>query len=346
MAHPYQSQPKRAFWKTGARVGPDDMIAGLFHPKFTITPDTRIATAGSCFAQHIGAALRGAGCTMLDAEPPIHSMSQAVATRFGYGIYAARYGNIYSSRQLLQLLEEVRSGEPDPHHIWTRDGRFFDALRPMVEPQGLASAAEVMAHRAQHLSKMAEMLQETDVFIFTPGLTESWMDRAVGRIYPVCPGVIAGTFDAEHHALKQFTHAEILTDLAAIQTALQDFQPKVKLLLTVSPVPLVATAGADHVIVASAQAKATLRSAIGEHVRGNDAVDYFPSFEIVTSSATSGPWFAADQRNVSAEGIARVTTTFLTAYGLPHRSIDGGTPQAEDDDDQICEEMLLQAFAR
>lgn len=36
--------------------------------------------------------------------------------------------------------------------IWERDGRFFDALRPGVEPGELDSAAVVRAHRAQHLA--------------------------------------------------------------------------------------------------------------------------------------------------------------------------------------------------
>ena len=62
-------------------------------------------------------------------------------------MYSARYGNIYTVRQLLQLAQEV-AGEWNPeNYIWEKDGKFYDALRPAVEPEGLNSPEEVIEHR-------------------------------------------------------------------------------------------------------------------------------------------------------------------------------------------------------
>ena len=66
-----------------------------------------IATAGSCFAQHIGRALRGRGLGYLDLEPPPAFLTEDEANRLGYGLYSCRYGNIYTVRQLLQLFQEA-----------------------------------------------------------------------------------------------------------------------------------------------------------------------------------------------------------------------------------------------
>jgi len=55
------------------------------------------------------------------------------------------------------------------------------------------------------------------------------------------------------------------------------------MLLTLSPVPLTATARPHHVLTASMAAKATLRAAIDAFVLTHEDADYFPSYEIVTS---------------------------------------------------------------
>ncbi len=344
MSHPYQTLPSRAFWRSGTTPDDDGLIPDLYIPKFHIDAATRIATAGSCFAQHIGRALRGADCAFQDVEPPLRRMPADIAHRFGYGIYSARYGNIYTTRQLREFLQEVENGTPDPRLVWQRDDRFFDALRPGVEPEGLASASDVMDHRSFHLNRVARLLGHTDVFIFTLGLTEAWIDGPTGRTLPVCPGVIAGRFDPDQHRLHSFTYAEIIDDLTHISAILRQFQPDMRLILTVSPVPLTATAQDLHVLTATTGAKATLRAAAGQFVQGNPMADYFPAYEIVTSPVAGGPWFEPDQRSVSSAGVDRVMRSFLRAHGLstaPAEGPDADIPEAEDH----CEDILLQAFA-
>ncbi|WP_342078715.1 GSCFA domain-containing protein [Yoonia sp. SS1-5] len=344
MPHPYQSMPPRAFWRSGTRPDDSGLLTGLYQPRFTITPETAIATAGSCFAQHIGRALRAADCNLLDIEPPIRRMPAEIARQFGYEMFSARYGNIYTPRQLRELLQDVQNGAVDPGLVWQKDGRFFDALRPGVEPIGLETADDVLVHRHYHLERVGQMLRQADLFIFTLGLAEAWVDQATGRTLPVCPGVIAGTFDDTQHRLHCFKHAEVLADLTAIRDLLHHFQPTMKILLTLSPVPLTATARAAHVLTATSAAKSTLRAAVDENVQEHADADYFPAYEIVTSSSCGGPWFGATGRHVRPEGVEHVMRYFFTAHGLPNLS----APQTDadtDEDDLACEDILLQAFA-
>lgn len=350
MPHPYAVLPDTAFWKKGVAEADRTRFPGLYVPRLTLTPETRVATAGSCFAQHISAWLRAAGCTVLDAEPAPRAMSDTLARRFGYGLFSGRYGNIYTARQMRQFLEEVADGESDPRFVWENEGAFRDAFRPNVEPEGLGSVAEVLLHRDYHLERTSRMLRQADLFIFTLGLTEAWEDAETGRVFPLCPGVAGGSFDPDRHVFRNFRHTEVVDDLHAIRGLLQRFNPGMTLLLTVSPVPLTATASGTHVLSATSWSKATLRAAAGDFVAGTEGTDYFASFELVTQPASGGPWFAPNLRDVSEAGVARVMSVFFEAHGLSDR-IGSTTDQRDNEDDSdresepFCDEILLQAFA-
>lgn len=352
MTHPYTSLPDRAFWRSAVAKADRDSFPSLYQPRFGIDRTTRVATAGSCFAQHIGTYLALAGCTILQAEPAPKKMPAGKAKQYGYGLFSARYGNVYTARQLRQLLADAAALQLDPVNVWEKDGRFYDALRPNIEPNGLDSVEEVLAHRYSHLTRTAAMLRKMDVFVFTLGLTETWIDAETGRVFPTCPGVIAGQFDPARHKFHNFTMAEVLADLHAVQALLQQFRPGIEMLLTVSPVPLTATAADDHVLAATTYSKSVLRAAAGEFVMTTDDVDYFPSYEIITAPASGGPWFAENMRSVRPEGVEKVMGIFLNAHGLldtPPPPVDAPTddaPQDGEDDDLICEELLLQAFSK
>jgi hypothetical protein len=349
MSHPYSDLPGTAFWKTAVAEADRSAFPGLYIPRYRIGQTTRIATAGSCFAQHITRFLRLAGVPVLDAEPAPRTMSDALRRQHGYGLFSARYGNIYTARQMRELLEEVKGQRAASDLVWPSGGGFVDALRPTIEPDPMETEAEVATLRRYHLDRVGHMLTETDVFIFTLGLVEAWQDMVVDRTLPLCPGVAGGTFDTSRHRLKVFRHAEISDDLEAVLRLLQQFNPAMRLILTVSPVPLTATATGLHVLEATARAKATLRSAASEFVADTEAADYFPSFEIVTHPASGGPFFAPNLRSVSDAGVEKVMAIFLAAHGLVDAPSPSVTPRPEDadlaDDDLACDEVLLEAFS-
>ena len=354
MSHPYATLPPRAFWRSAVAEADRTRFPGLYVPRVAIGPDSRIATAGSCFAQHIARYLRGAGVTVLDAEPAPAIMPDALAQAHGYRLFSGRYGNVYTARQLRELLTDAMDGAVDPDLVWTTDeGRFLDALRPTVDPEGLDSAEEVRLMRAYHLERTARMLTEADVFIFTLGLTEAWEDTVAGRVLPVCPGVAGGRFDPARHVFRNFRVAEILDDLRAIHALLQRFRPGMALVLTVSPVPLTATASGEHVLTATSRSKAALRAAAAEFCDDTPGTDYVPSYEIVTHPASGGPWFAPNLRSVTEAGVEKVMGIFLAAHGLAELVAEAPSPLPEDEDEAegeddalICDELLLDAFAR
>lgn len=344
MSHPYSDLPPTAFWRAAVAQTDAAAVEAIHRPKFRLAADDRIATAGSCFAQHLGQALRRAGLSVLDAEPAPPGIAAELARRHGFGLYSGRYGNIYTVRQMVQLLDEVTFGQPDPRHVWQRGARFHDALRPGLDPEGLDSDDEVLAIRKRHLERLAPMLAGCDVFVFTLGLTEAWLCRQSGRAYPTCPGVVAGQFDRDRHAFANFSYPEIMADLALLRERLHGFNPAMRLLTTVSPVPLTATATGRHVLPATQYSKATLRAAAGDFADAHADVDYFPSYEIVTNPAAAGRFFADDLRQVTPEGVATVMRLFLASHEL--RAGDATAAELAEAADPVCEEALLEAFGR
>ena len=352
---PYSDLPDRSYWRTGVTNSDPAATTDFYIRKFPIKKTHRIATAGSCFAQHIARNMRARGFKVLDVEPPPPRLSQETAMKFGHNIYSARYGNIYVVRQLLQLFDEAFAPAPIDEEPWERDGRYFDPFRPNVEPRGLVSPEEVRQHRHQHLRAVRTMFTSADIFIFTLGLTESWMNAETGVVYPVAPGVIAGNYDPEIHVFKNFTSMEIRKDLRQFRAKLKRRNPRVKFLLTVSPVPLTATASDHHVLPATIYSKSVLRTVAGEAAAEFPDVDYFPSYDLIASHWSQGAFYNANLRTVTDDGVGAAMRAFFlqhdpgaatAAESTGSRPRAGAEAEEERDDELVCEEMLLDAFAK
>ncbi len=349
MLSPYENLPRSAYWKTG--VVQQDWTA-LYRKKFAIAPDMRIMTAGSCFAQNITRYMRARNYKVIDTEPAPRGLTGAAAKTFGYELYSARYGNIYTVRQLLQLAREAFGRFEPADAIWTKDGRYYDALRPSVEPEGLESEAEVVAQRRDHLAQVRAAFEKSDLFIFTFGLTEGWVHKKSGTVYPTAPGTIAGTFDPKIYEFQNFSVAEVHNDFVRFRRLLKGQQKlDLKFLVTVSPVPLTATASQNHVLPASVYSKSVLRAAAGQLVSEFEDVDYFPAYEMVATSFFQQDTFEDNLRSVRSGAIDKVMDIFFREHGgelAARKQRAARAPSSvprEADDDVVCEEMLLESFA-
>jgi hypothetical protein len=355
MNSPYSGLPSRNFWKSGVTQQNPFTIDSLYKRKFDIGRKTKIATGGSCFAQHISRYLRNLDFHIIDAEPPPPGLDSDSAKEFGYLLYSARYGNIYVVRHLLQLAKEAYGLFKPENWIWQKDGRFYDAMRPSIEPTGLEKAEHVARFREHHIGKVRTVFDNADLFIFTLGLTESWVDKSSGTVYPTAPGTIAGDFDGNAFEFKNFTFMEILNDFLEFRDLLRQNNPTVKFLLTVSPVPLTATASANHVLAATTYSKSVLRAVAGQLCDTFEDVDYFPSYEMVASPFSRGMFYEQNLRSVTDMGVQAVMRVFLQEhvegqgsappFSATAAPVKTPSPTQKNEDDVVCEDILLEAFA-
>ena len=311
MSHPYLAAAPHRLWRK-AVAGPARDTDPVVDFPFRIGPDDKVCTAGSCFAQNISARLRDGGFTFLVTESAHPILPADTAERFNYGRFTARYGNLYTARQLLQLIRRAYGRFAPQEDMWEAPGAgFLDPFRPQIQPGGFATRQEYDLDRAQHFAAVRRAFQSMDVFIFTLGLTESWESRRDGAAFPVCPGTAGGRFDPEAHVFRNHTVDEVVADLSETVAELRAVNPSVKVVLTVSPVPLVATGTDGHVLAATTYSKSVLRVAAGMVAEREADVAYFPSYEVITGPQARGGYFAEDLRSVTEEGVDRVMSLFF-----------------------------------
>lgn len=325
-ACPYKKLPKSAFWKHSVASLPPKDVEPVGAPKFQLKQTDKISTAGSCFAQHIARYLQKCGCNYFVTEPAPALLDQETAREFQYGLFSARFGNIYTCRQLLQLARAAYSLHVPEDSCWERNGRYLDPYRPSVEPRGFSSRTELVASRSNHYTAVRTMLEELDCFVFTLGLTETWENVADGSVYPVCPGCGFGTHDSNQHKFINLSCAQNVADLLAFLKLLFEVNATARVILTVSPVPLVATMSASHVLAATTYSKSVLRVCAEEVAQQFDNVSYFPSYEIIMGSYSRGRYFGEDLRSVVEEGVSHVMDVFFRSY-MPNVNTGNENPK-------------------
>jgi hypothetical protein len=354
VTNPYRGKPDFQFWRKSVAAPAATDVDPIVNATIRIGSDTRIATAGSCFAQHIARTLVSQGFDyMISESKPAFTFSQ----NENYGTFSARYGNIYTVRQLLQLFERAYALHEPEEVAWRReDGRYVDPFRPQIQSAGFETIEQLVEDREAHLAAVRAVFEDCNVFIFTLGLTEAWISRRDGAVYPLAPGVVSPHVDPESYTFHNFNVAEIQADLVDFLQKVKKLNPKISVLLTVSPVPLIATYEHRHALTATTYSKSVLRVVADQVASQFEWVEYFPSYEMVTGIHTRGAFFAEDLREVTPEGVAYVMRMFSRHYLNPSQAAPSlaTSPQLSDHDfDEkmkklrelstiICDETLIE----
>lgn len=279
-------------------------------PSFRIAPKEKIFAVGSCFARHIETALADLGFDIVSKRN-----STSIMIRNLYGV-----PSIYN--ELSWALEETIFDEK-MNFIEVMPGRYIDLQSPSyLRPVAID---EVKKQRDIIREVMARVV-ECAVVVMTLGLSQCWYDKATGSYLNAAPrkSVVArfpGRF--ELHVLDHAATLETLRN--TIELLRNRSRRDQKVILTVSPVPLLATFTDQDVLVANCESKSLLRVVAGIVSSEYDHVDYFPSYESVTLSDRSVAW-QADQHHVNGvlirENVNRMIAAYVLDEGGGRRSVD------------------------
>jgi hypothetical protein len=349
--HPYENIPSEKLWKSFVPQQSWRDLKIADEAKFKINPGSKIATAGSCFAQHIAKFLKNTGKSAYIVEKPHPILDSESQEYKSYELYTARYGNIYTARQCLELYLQAFGLIPMVEDYCIEDEKIYDLMRPQAVPEGFSSINEYREDRNYHLSCVRSMFENSDIFVFTLGLTEAWFNKLSGHTYPVCPGTAKGVFDSEKHFFHNFNYSEIMADMEHLIERLALINPTLKIILTVSPVSLVATNTRNNVLLASSYSKSVLRAVCGDIHEKYSNVQYFPSYEIINHCASFGQYLSDNLRDVSPRGIEHVMSVFDDTFMTgPHLHVSDnyseGTLDADKDSSLLqfieveCEELM------
>ncbi|MBM3301743.1 MAG: GSCFA domain-containing protein, partial [Deltaproteobacteria bacterium] len=242
-------------------------------PHLRLSPATRIASMGSCFAREIKTVLMREGYSYITEEVS-HPASRHAS---------AAWERLYNTFSMCQIFEYT-FGEWVPELRWwrtPRSGKIQDPYRRIIVYEDIEEAdADFENHRA--CSRRA--LESAEVLILTLGLTEIWEDRYDGSVIclPSGPYVNEGG-DMSRYRFRVSRYAENLANLERIHQLMARYNPSCQIIVTVSPVHLWATfRGDSDVISASCNSKSTLRAVADEFASDHDNVHYFPAYEIAS----------------------------------------------------------------
>lgn len=251
----------------------------------------RVLTIGSCFAQEVAAWLR--------------RERGEEGEREGIFAFGAGFVNTFTLRRMIgwalgreeasgTLYMEGRGGSGDIRRL----------VRMPVDEEMRASS------RA--------MLESADALVVTLGLSEVWEDAVSGEVF--FGAIPERVFDPMRHRFRVTTVDENWRNIELLVGHLRESGLDMPVVVTLSPVPLIATFRPVSAMTASSVSKAILRVAIDEMMRHraprHGGLYYFPAFEIVTD--VFGPaGYLDDRRHVRRDVVDVIMRAFARAFIRP-----------------------------
>jgi tetratricopeptide (TPR) repeat protein len=313
--------------ESGNRVEP--IAKPAFDAPFRFEPGETILTIGSCFARNIELELHKRGFRI-----PAIDFLERPQLRDGGGQMLNNYGTPSIYNELAWALGERPFVLAD-HVVEMSEGKFADLhMNPAAKPVAL----EVIAERRAAIRDLYRSVTESRVVIMTLGLAEVWYDTRTGGYVNVAPRPTALKNEPERFRLHVLSFGEAYDHLdQALKLIQRHGRADVRVILTVSPVPMAITHRSQDVIVANTYSKAVLRAAAETAACQYEFVTYFPSYETCVLSDRMYAW-ESDLVHVTPQIVAFNVRRLLDRYygeespgdGYEAEIEAGGAPAAVD----------------
>jgi hypothetical protein len=246
------SRPPKALHMMSETAVLDYVLSGWEPPERAINENTKVTAFGSCFAAYISDWLASRHYNVLTRNKE----SNAYVVSCGEGMV-----NSFVIRQQFE---------------WAFEAKKFEA------PLWHGYKAEEFGYDEDVRQETLRLFNETDVFILTLGLSEVWYDEPTGGVF--WRTLPKDKYDPERHKFRVSTVEENRENLREIYRLVRKHRPDAKIILTLSPIPLITTFRDESCISANSVSKAVLRVAIDEVMRefkDEGHIFYWPSYEIV-----------------------------------------------------------------
>jgi len=247
---------------------------------------SKFASIGTCFAEEF---------------------SKFISTQYKYLEYlktednvfyaSANWGRVYTLPNLQQIIEYSLTNKHNVLIEQSKTKGFFDPFREYSVGYK-KNANEASASILEHREASRYVFLNAQILVITIGQNEGWFDNFEKIVWATAPF----SYDLTDENTKRFTYTEFsysknIKCLDEIINTLTKFNPKIKIILTVSPVAAEATFTQNNIITQSFAGKCTLRAVVHDIIKMHkDCVYYFPSFEMVFCKNQNS--FRSDNRHV------------------------------------------------
>jgi GSCFA family len=289
-------------------------------PKFKLRRDDKFYAIGSCFARGLEHSLAKHNIGVESAAPEFTKLQPAKT-----GVSALGFTNKYNTYSILNELRwalDPNAAFPLESIVQLTKTTWYDPhTNPTLNFTGLNETLE----RRALMQTITKRIRNCRAVIVTLGLAEVWRDAQADVFVNCTPLAVAYTLkpsaapslfrlEPDRYEFHLTGFAENWDNLEAIHALLNQYgHPDVRIVVTVSPVPLMNTFSTMDIVVANTWAKSLLRAVAQEWAGAHPNVDYFPSYEIVQNSDRAAAW-ERDLRHVTSAGAQHIMELFLQKY--------------------------------
>jgi tetratricopeptide (TPR) repeat protein len=194
---------------------------------------------------------------------------------------------------------------------WLRDAAIDDAIRDRIVellPPGWSK------------DNTLDIIRNADVFILTLGVAAAFFDRTTGDFVLPRPSALNSRVLAEKYQFRTTSVKENVDNVLYLIDFVRSISPHMKIVVTVSPVPLLASFEYESAVQADCLSKSTMRLVAHEVVNQSNLANilYWPSFEIFRWAASNASnYYAADDGaawHVSEDKVTGTVRAFVDMF--------------------------------
>jgi hypothetical protein len=278
-------------------------------PKFKLRRDDRFYAIGSCFARGLEYALKRRKMSIESAAPEFARLVPVNKERTGIG-FINKYNTFSILNELRWALDPAAVFPVESIAKVTENTWSDPHANPSLELVGLE---ETLKRRAL-LQTVTKRIVDCRAVIITLGLAEVWRDVKADVYLNSTPIPPLLEREPQRYELHLTSFAQNWANLETLHALLSRYgHPDIRIVVTVSPVPLHATFLKMDVVLATTYAKSLLRAVAQQWAIAHENVDYFPSYEIVQNSDRDAVW-QPDRIHVTVAGLHHIIGLFLQSY--------------------------------
>jgi hypothetical protein len=243
--------------------------------------NSRVLTAGSCFAEVIGNKV---------ASYKVQSLVNP-------------FGTIFNPVSLFKLISAALKPAPEfTGELLERDGRWYayDLHSSFTAPT-----------RALLISRIQEQFVETRAFLKNANLLILTLGTAVGYIHKASNTLVANCHKVPQQQFQKkiISTAAIIEAFAPLYANLKAFNPDITVLFTVSPVRHL-----KETLELNSVSKSVLRVACHELTQQFPEVQYFPAYELMLDDLRDYRFYKADMLHPTEVAENYIWQKFSQAY--------------------------------
>ncbi len=248
---------------------------------FQIDYHSKIMTMGSCFAENIGRKLQDV--FFLNITNP--------------------FGVLYNPKSISESLRILLSDKEFNKSDLFQHGSLWNSFSHSSAFSS-ASSEETLQIINSKLTSARVFLREADVLMLTLGTSWVYVSKETGKVVSNCHKMPASNF------IRERLHVEdIVADLSETFKLLEQSNPGVKIILTVSPIRHWKDGVHENTV-----SKSTLHLAVNMLCNQMTNISYFPAYEIMMDELRDYRFYASDMLHPSEVAIDYIWKRFSDSF--------------------------------